>query len=88
MTFNGLLLPFSGHKGYEALTKREVNLAGYRPTFIFAFLRTETKSRSIKTQKRTRPIYTHLDRTSLVNKRFIIWPKRTFSCGQMLPEIS
>ena len=44
--------------------------------------------RSIKTQRRTRPIYTHLDRTSLVNKRFIIWPKRTFSCGQILPEIS
>ena len=34
-----------------------------------------TKSSSIKTQKRTRPISSHLDRTSLVNKGFIIWPK-------------
>ena len=29
-----------------------------------------------KTKKRTRPICSHLDRTSLVNKVFIIWPKR------------
>ena len=45
--------------------------------FFFAFLWTETKSRSIKTQKkkRTRPISNHLVRTSLVNKGFIIWPK-------------
>ena len=40
-----------------------------------AFLWTKTKSRSIKTQKRTRPISSHLDRTNLVNKGFIIWPK-------------
>ena len=32
---------------------------------FFAFLWPETKSRSIKTQKRTRPISSHLDRTSL-----------------------
>ena len=43
--------------------------------FFFAFVWTETKSRSIKTQKRTWPISSHLDRTSLVNKGFIIWPK-------------
>ena len=41
--------------------------------FFFASLWTETKSRSIKSQKRTRPISSHLDRTNLVNKGFIIW---------------
>ena len=50
------------------LTKREVNMAGYWPSSFFACLWTETKSR-------TRPITSHLDRTSLVNKRFIIWDK-------------
>ena len=39
------------------------------------FLLTETKSRSIKTQKRARSISSHLDRTSLVNKGLITWPK-------------
>ena len=43
--------------------------------FFFACLWTETMSRSINTQKRTRPISSHLDRTSLVNKGFIIWDK-------------
>ena len=43
---------------------------------IFAFLWPAIKSRSKKTKKRTRPICSHLDRTSLVNKVFIIWPKR------------
>ena len=32
---------------------------------------------SIKSEKRTRPISSHLDRTSLVNKGFIIWQKIT-----------
>ena len=41
---------------------------------FFGCLWTETESRSIKTQKkRSRPISSHLDRTSLVNKGFIIW---------------
>ena len=52
-------------------------MAGYwlGPVVFLAFLWTETKSRSIKTQKRARPISSHLDRASLVNKGFIIWPK-------------
>ena len=29
-----------------------------------------------KKAKRTRPIFTHFDRTSFVNNGFIIWPKR------------
>ena len=35
---------------YELLTKREVKMAGYWPSSFFAFLWTETKSRTIKTQ--------------------------------------
>ena len=46
--------------------------SGYLPTsFFFACLWTETESRSISTQKkktRTRPISSHLDRTSLANQ--------------------
>ena len=34
---------------YILLTKREVKMAGYWPSSLFAFLWTETKSRSIKT---------------------------------------
>ena len=45
---------------YPLLTKREVKMAGYWPSSFFV-------------QKRTRPISSHLDRTSLVNKGFIIW---------------
>ena len=48
-------------------------MAGYWPSSFFAFLWTEAKSRSMKRKKRTRPISSHLDRTSLVNKGFIIW---------------
>ena len=34
---------------YILLTKREVKMAGYWPSSLFAFLWTETKSRPIKT---------------------------------------
>ena len=37
---------------YALLTKREGKMAGYWPSSFFAFLWTETKSRSIKTQKK------------------------------------
>ena len=37
---------------YALLTRREVKMAGYWPSSFFAFLWTETKSRSIKTQKK------------------------------------
>ena len=40
-----------GDTMYILLTKREVKMAGYWPTSLFAFLWTETKSRFIKTQK-------------------------------------
>ena len=49
-------------------------MAGYWPSSFFACLWTETKSRSINSQKKkTRLISSHLDRTNLVNKGFIIW---------------
>ena len=49
-------------------------MAGYWPRSFFASLWTETKSRSINSQKKkTRLISSHLDRANLVNKGFIIW---------------
>ena len=41
---------------YGLLTSHEVKKAGYWPSSFFACLWTETKSRSINPQKRTRPI--------------------------------
>ena len=58
---------------YGLLTKCEVKITEYWPSSFFACLWTETKSTSISSQKRTRPISSHLDRTNLVNKGFIIW---------------
>jgi len=45
---------------------------------FFAFLWTEKKWRSTKTQKSERRISSRLGRISFVNKGFIIWPKREF----------
>ena len=42
---------------YILLTKREVKMAGYWPSSLFAFLWTETKSRSIKNVKTERRQY-------------------------------
>ena len=65
---------------YALLTKREVKTAGYWPSsLLFKFLRTETKLRSIKMQKRTTLISSHLDWTSLVNKGLIIHAAKRFS---------
>ena len=50
------------------LTKRVVKVAEYWPSLF--------SSRSRKTQKRTGPVSSHLNRTSLVNKGFIIWQKK------------
>ena len=65
---------------YELLTKCEVKMAGYWPSSFFACLWTETESLSLNMQKGTRPISSHPDRTSLVNKGFIIWLGKFF-CG-------
>ena len=40
------------NKMYGLLTKREVKMTGYWPSSFFACLWTETKSRSINTQKK------------------------------------
>ena len=40
------------HIKYGLLTKREVKMTGYWPSSFFACLWTETKSRSINTQKK------------------------------------
>ena len=50
------------------LAKRKVKMAGYWPSSLFC----ETEPRSRSAQKRTRPISSHLDRTSLANKAFSI----------------
>ena len=59
-------------------------MRSYWPSSFFACLWNKTKSRSINTQKRTRPISSHLVLTSLVNKGFIIWLllrlRGNFSC--------
>ena len=55
--------------------------------FFFAILWTKTQSRSIKTLKKPRPMYSHLDRRRLVNKGFIIWPKRELSLEEPTREI-
>ena len=68
---------------YALLTKFEVNMTGYWPSSFFACLWTETESRSICSQKRTRTISSHLDRTNLVNKGFIIWLSGIFFLWDM-----
>ena len=58
-----------------------VKMDGYGPSTFSCF-------KSIKMQgKKTRPTFSHLDRTSLVNKGFIIWPKREFFLVGKMPKI-
>ena len=57
-------------------------MAGYWPSsFFFACLLTETESWSINSQKRTRPISSQLDRTSLSIKDLLYGFRVNFSCG-------
>ena len=62
------------------LTKCEVKMAGYWPSYLFARLWTETES--IKSQK-IRPISNHLDRTSLANECLLYGFRGNFSCGML-----
>ena len=48
-------------------------MAGHWPRFFFYMERDFVSVH--KNAKKRRPISNHLDRTSLVNKGFIIWPK-------------
>ena len=57
---------------YGLLTKCDIKMAGYWPSFFFLCVY-GPKSRSIKSQKKMTPISSHLDRTNFVNKGFIIW---------------
>ena len=59
---------------YGLLTKCKVKMAGYWPS---SFLRVYGPRRK-HAKKRTRPISSHLDRTSLANKGFIIWLSEKF----------
>ena len=54
-------------------------MVGFWPCSFFAFLWTEMKTRSIKTQQKKvigqYPAISVFTKTSLVNKGFIMWPK-------------
>ena len=54
-------------------------MAGYWPSSFFACLWTETESRSIRGNRSL--ISSHLDRTALANKGFIIGKKKFFLRG-------
>ena len=49
--------------------------------FFFAFLLTADEVEVNRKAQITRPLFSHLDRTSLVSKGFISGKKITFSCG-------
>ena len=51
MTIYLHIAPYVKNNMYILLTKREVKMAGYWPSSLFAILWPETKSRSIKMQK-------------------------------------
>ena len=56
------------------LTKCEAKMAGYWPSFFLCvFMNRDEVEVHKLSKKRTRPISSHLDRTNLVNKGFIIW---------------
>ena len=50
-------------------------------------LLTKREFKIASSQERTRPMYSHLDRTSLVNKGFIIYPKRELFFSEPKREI-
>ena len=57
-------------------------------TLFFPSLWTDKESRSINSQERRRPISSNFDRTSLVNKGFLIWRSGKFFLRAMtgIPE--
>ena len=63
------------------MTKSEVKMVGY---WQCSFLRVHgpRRSRGLQTRKQgTRPISSHLDRTSLVNKALLCGLRGSFTCG-------
>ena len=77
-----VILIFSNYI-YALLTKREVKKAGYWPSSFLPLSDSKMTLRSIKRPKRT----SYLDRTSLVKKGFILWPKRELVLSGMTWEI-
>ena len=58
---------------YRLLTKCEVKMAGYWPSSFLGVYGPRQSRGQYTRKKRMRPISSHLDQTSLVNKGFIIW---------------
>ena len=59
---------------YALLTKREVKMAGYWPSSFFCVFMDRDEVEVHKNAKKERGKYpATLDRTTLVNKGFIIW---------------
>ena len=56
-------------------------MAGYWPSSFFACLWTEMESRSINTQKRTRPVSSHLTEQAWSIKDLLYGFRGNFSCG-------
>lgn len=57
-------------------------MAGLIGLVFFAYLSSETESRSINRQKENKAnISSYLDLTNLVYKGFIIWKKEHYFCG-------
>ena len=71
---------------YGLLTKCEVKIAGYWPSFFF-FFGAFTNRDGVEVYKlakiRTKTISSHLDRAHLVNKGLIIWLSGKCSCGTL-----
>ena len=61
-------------------------MAGYWPCSFLACLCTETESKSINCKKRMRPIYSHLDRTNLVNKGCLAGQGEQSRAGKIAPS--
>ena len=80
LTVNGCR---SRNVGYWMITGVRSICLDIGQVLLFACLWTEAKSRFINWKGRTRPISSHLDRTSLVNKGFIYinYFREYFSCG-------
>ena len=57
-------------------------MAGYWPSSFFAFFLTETKSRSIKTQHITSPLFSNFDRTREKREILLAGPAREIPSGQ------
>ena len=66
---------------YGLLTKCEVKMPGYWPSSFSACFWIETKSRSIPSQKRTRPISSHLTEQAWAIKDLLYGFRGNFSCG-------